>query len=424
MTDEDPTPTDLECRSCGERYAAGPDEPWRCGCGHPLDFAENPIPDGSPPPFSRLDTRRGLWAFFEFLPVSQQVTLGEGFTPLVGSTEWDAQFKLEYVFPTGSFKDRGATTTLSRAIELGVDTVVEDSSGNAGAAIATYAARAGMDAEIYVPAELPQSKLMAIQRAGARPVRVEGDREDVGAACAEAVDDGDGWYASHAWNPAFLAGTMTFAFEVAAQRDWNAPDAVVIPTGHGTLLLGAYRGFRALVDAGIVEDMPRLLAGQARGYAPIATEFGDEEAATPGAEGGSASDAEGESAPGAGSPAGADGPTGADAGPRESRGGGLGSSLSGEEPPTRNDLADGIQIREPARRGQIVDAIERTGGSAIAVGEDQVEIALDRLHRGGFYVEPTCAVGPAALRSFRDAGVLSPEADVVVALTGSGMKTM
>ncbi|MFP9060216.1 pyridoxal-phosphate dependent enzyme [Natrialbaceae archaeon A-chndr2] len=365
-------PTSLICPDCDAEYAAGPDEPWRCTCGHALEFAAEPHPNGNPLPLSQLNTTEGLWTFFEFLPIEKHVTFHEGFTPLVDAPEWDAQFKLEYVFPTGSFKDRGATTTLSRAVELGVEKVIEDSSGNAGAAIATYAARAGIEADIYVPADVKQSKLMAIQRVGARPVRVEGTREDVTAACLDAVEDGEGWYASHAWNPAFFAGTMTFAFEVAAQRGWTVPDAVVLPLGHGTLFLGAYRGFKRLNDAGIVDGMPRLLGAQAAGYAPIVSALG-----------GKASNGDGS-----------------------------------------NDIADGIQIAEPARGTQILEAIEATDGDAIALGSDPVETALDRLHLNGFYVEPTCAVAPAALRRYREEGVLDPSDDVVVPLTGSGLKTM
>jgi len=396
-------PTDLHCPECGTVYEAGPDEPWRCECGRPLDFVDEPIPDGSPPPFSKLDTRRGLWTFFEFLPVTEQVTLGEGFTPLVDAPRWDAEFKLEYVFPTGSFKDRGATTTLSRAVELGVDTILEDSSGNAGAAIATYAARAGLDAEIYVPADVKQSKLMAIQRSGARPVRIEGDREAVTEACVDAVESGDGWYASHAWNPAFLAGTMTFAFEVAAQRDWTVPDSLVIPTGHGTLLLGAYRGFRALEAAGMIDGMPRLHAVQAAGYAPIVEAVDDAIEGQP-------VDPEGED--------------------ESENGEDLEEALEilrdddGTDEEAVNEIADGIQIREPVRKGEIVEAVEETDGTAIAVSGDAVELSLDRLHREGFYVEPTCAAAPAALRQLREVDVIGPDEDVVVPLTGSGLKTL
>ncbi|WIV65876.1 threonine synthase [Natrialbaceae archaeon AArc-T1-2] len=396
--------TDLYCPACETTYDAGADEPWRCGCGHALEFADRPLPSGTPRPLSRLDTSAGLWTFFEFIPIEPHVTYNEGFTPLVDAPEWNAAFKLEYVFPTGSFKDRGATTTLSRAVSLGVETVIEDSSGNAGSSIATYAARAGLDAEIYVPADVSQSKLVTIQRAGARPVRIEGSRADVTAACLEAVEgdgdgdtapprqSGEGWYASHAWNPAFYAGTMTFALEVAAQRGWTVPDAVVLPIGHGTLFLGAYRGFSLLNEAGIVSEMPRLLGAQAAGYAPIADEYG-----------GTVDDV----------PSDLDSATDV----------GFGLSKRDDEP-TVNDLADGIQIRDPAREAQIHEAIDATDGDAVALGEDRLETELDRLHRNGFYVEPTCAVAPAALRAYRERGALAEDDDVVVPLTGSGLKTL
>lgn len=359
--------SNLRCPACSRTYSSGVDEPWRCECGNPLELEAGPLPDGPPPVFSELDTCRGLWAFSEFIPISRRATLGEGFTPLVSAPDWDAEFKLEYVFPTGSFKDRGATTTLSRAVELGVERVVEDSSGNAGAAIATYAARAGITAEIYVPAGVKASKVAAIERAGGEVVQVEGSREAVTEACIEAVERGEGWYASHAWNPAFFAGTQTVAFEIAAQRDWNPPDAVVLPLGHGTLFLGAYRGFRALENAGWIDSVPRLLGAQAKGYAPIA------------------------------------------------------DSLHGETE-GENDVADGIQIREPVRDEEIHEAISETDGGAIAVSQKDTERELDRLHRAGFYTEPTCAVAPAALREYRDRGVIEGNDDVVVPLTGSGLK--
>ncbi len=359
--------SDLWCPACDRTYPASVEEPWRCTCGHPLELAEGSLPAEGPPAPAELDATRGLWAFSEFLPIAPEVTLGEGFTPLVSAPNWNAEFKLEYVFPTGSFKDRGATTVLSRAAEVGVERVIEDSSGNAGAAIATYAARAGIDAEIYVPASVKASKVAAIERAGGEVTRIEGSREAVTEACIEAVERGEGWYASHAWNPAFFAGTQTVAFEIAAQRGWRVPEAVVLPLGHGTLFLGAYRGFRALREAGWIDSVPRLLGAQAAGYAPIA-------GALHGVEGG------------------------------------------------ENDVADGVQIREPVREEGIREAITETGGDAIAVGERATERELDRLHRAGFYTEPTSALGPAALREYRDRGVLQEDDDVIVPLTGSGLK--
>ena len=401
----DATPRRLVCSEC-ERVVA---DRWRCECGGPLNFADPPVPDRpAPDPAGGASpaVHGGLWAFAAFLAVgddpADRVTLGEGMTPLVDADGWDAEFKLEYVSPTGSFKDRGATTTLTRARELGVERVVEDSSGNAGAAIATYAARAGIDAAVYVPADVKESKLRAIRRAGAEPVRIEGGRRDVTDACVAALGeggDGDGsggddagdedregdagegrgggdpgaaWYASHAWNPAFFEGTATVAYEIAGQRGWEAPDAVVTPLGHGTLFLGAYRGFRRLERAGWIDAVPRLFGVQAAGVAPIVREL--------------------------------HGPGAADPGGRV------------------NAAADGIQIAEPVRRTEILDAIADTDGDALAVTESAAARELDRLHRAGFYTEPTCAVAPAALRELRERGALAPDDDVVVPLTGSGLK--
>ncbi|MFQ3318368.1 MAG: threonine synthase [Natronomonas sp.] len=355
----------LRCPDCGRTY----DDRWRCECGSPLRFAAQPLPAADDPTEADIDPREGLWAFEEFLPVDRHVTLGEGYTPLIDAPTWDASFKLEYVFPTGSFKDRGATTTLSRAVEVGAERVVEDSSGNAGAAIATYAARAGISAEIYVPAGVKESKVKAIRRAGADVVRVEGSREDVTDACIEAVKTGDAWYASHAWSPAFFAGTATMACEIAHQRDWSVPDAVVMPLGHGTMFLGAYRGFHALREAGWIDSLPTLLGAQAAGYAPIAAELHGE------------------------------------------------SAMAGD-----NTVADGIQIRDPIQKQQILDAIEATDGDAIALSKEAVATELETLHAAGFYTEPTCAVAPAALREYREQGIIDPDDDVVVPLSGSGLK--
>lgn len=368
----------LRCSSCGRTY----EDRWRCECGAPLDIAERSLPSDSDTDGDEhehehghkyeIDSREGLWAFDEFISVRREgrVRLGEGFTPLVdASSPWGCQFKLEYVSPTGSFKDRGATTTLARAMNVGIEHVIEDSSGNAGAAIATYAARAGVDCTIYVPASVKPGKVQAIERAGAAVVRIDGSREAVTEACIEAVEAGEGWYASHAWNPAFFEGTATMAYELAYQRNWNVPDAVVMPLGHGTLFLGAYRGFRSLCDAGWADSMPRLLGVQSAGYDPIARE------------------------------------------------------LQSDLPDDENSVADGIQIKEPVRHDQVLDAIEATDGDCIALGASAVESELEALHRHGFYVEPTSAIAPAALRAYRDRGVLAGDDDVAVPLTGSGLKT-
>jgi threonine synthase len=362
-------PARLACPDCDAAY----DDRWRCACGAPLSYERSVAADlpPDPPEPSALDRDRGLWAFADLIPepFDPRASLGEGFTPEVDAPEWDASVTLEAVSPTASFKDRGATTTVARALDLGVERIVDDSSGNAGAAFATYAARAGLDAEIYVPASVKAAKLRAIEAAGATPVRVEGGRGAVTDACVEAVETGDAWYASHAWCPAFLAGTATWAYEVAARRDWQAPDAVVSPLGHGTLFLGAYRGFRTLHEAGWTDRVPRLYGAQAAGTAPVVAALHGAEAA------------------------------------------------AGE-----NAAADGIQIAAPVRRAEILQAIAATGGDALAVDRERTEATLSRLGRAGLYVEPTCAVAPAALDTLRERGAIGPDEDVVVPLTGSGLK--
>jgi threonine synthase len=357
----------LACPDCGATH----DDRWRCSCGAPLSYAREPALPDDPPDPATLDRDRGLWAFADLIPESfdARATLGEGFTPELDAPAFDCRVTLESVAPTASFKDRGATTTVARALALGVDRVVDDSSGNAGAALAAYAARAGLDCEVYVPASVKPAKLRAVEAAGATPVRVEGDRAAVTDACVEAVESGTAWYASHAWCPAFLAGTATWAYEAAARRGWTAPDAVVCPLGHGTLFLGAWRGFRRLREAGWTDRVPRLYGVQAAGTAPVVAALHGDRAA-----------------------AGA------------------------------NDAADGVQIARPVRRAEILTAVRETGGDALAVDRDRTEAALDRLCRSGLYVEPTCAVAPAALAPLREAGALGPDEDVVVPLTGSGLK--
>jgi threonine synthase len=357
------------CVDCGRHRPERPSTPYRCDCGGAFRFADPPRPEG-PPDARVLDRDAGLWAF-GLLPVEPAVTLGEGWTPLVTGDERDVTYKLEGLSPTASFKDRGAAVTVSQASALGVDRLLEDSSGNAGAAVAAYAAAAGIDAEIFVPADAKAGKLRAIERTGVELRRIEGGRQDVTDACVAAVESAeDVWYASHAWQPAFVEGTATVAYEIAAQRGWSVPDAVVTPLGHGTLFLGLSLGFQRLRAAGWTDRLPRLYGAQAAGIAPIVADRHGETAA-----------------------AGA------------------------------NDLADGIQIRDPARRSEIDAALDATGGDVVAIDRETTAAEHRRLGQQGLHVEPTCAVAPAALDTLRDRGAVASDEEVVVPLTGHGLAT-
>ncbi len=202
------------CPACGRDIAA--DRPrWRCDCGGALDLAPGPG-------LSRHDIAAGdasLWRYAAGLLVRHPplVTLGEGWTPMV-ERDWDGAsvyFKLELQMPTGSFKDRGTAVMINHLLEIGVGPIHEDSSGNAGSSIATYAAAAGIPCRIYVPAAAPRAKLVQIAASGAEVSAIPGIRQAVTEAALAAT--ADSFYASHNWHPYFIEGTQTLAFELWEQ---------------------------------------------------------------------------------------------------------------------------------------------------------------------------------------------------------------
>ncbi len=251
----------LVCRRCGRLWPLR--EPgWRCPCGGLWDL-QGPRAD----PLA-TEAIWSLWRYRRVLPfvdasLWEKVTLGEGLTPLV-PVRPGVWCKLEYVTATGSFKDRGAAVLMSVAAGLGVDRVVVDSSGNAGRAVAAYAARAGLAAEVYVPESTPRDKVEGIAAFGARVVAVGGDRAAAAAVARAAVESTSAWYASHVYRPEFLHGVKTLAFELFEQLG-GPPGTVVVPAGNGTLVLGLWLGFRQLSIR-----PPRIVAVQAERCAPLA----------------------------------------------------------------------------------------------------------------------------------------------------------
>jgi len=277
--------------------------------------------------------------------------------------------KLEYMFPTGSFKDRGASVLVSKLRELGVKEAIEDSSGNAGCAIAAYCAKGRIDCHIYVPERAPVEKLTQIGMYGANIERVPGDREAVAAAALKAAEQG--YYASHSWNPFFLQGTKTFAFEVCEQLGWRAPDALILPVGNGTLLLGAYVGFKDLLAGGIIDTMPRLIGVQAASCSPLFQMFN----------------------------------------------GGLRDIPAITQ---RDTVADGIAVSKPIRGRQIIEAIEESRGDIISVSEPHILESLRMMGRIGYYIEPTSAVAIAGAKGYLKG---APRGEtIVIPLTGTGLK--
>lgn len=346
----------LVCRRSGAVYD-GAAPIWRSEAGGLLDVRFE-----ARFPRERIAARApSMWRYREALPIENDrsiTSLGEPLTPLVEADVLGRRLllKLDHLFPTGSYKDRGAAVLISRARELGVRRVVEDSSGNAGAAIAAYAARAGIRAEIFVPEANTPAKLAQIRSYGTTLRPIPGPRAasaDAAMAAAERT-----YYASHVWNPFFFHGTKTFAYEIVEQLGWQAPDGVIVPTGNGTLLIGAYIGLRDLVGAGVIPRIPPLFAVQAATCAPLLE----------------------------------------------------------SPPPPGPTLAEGIAIADPPRAAQCREILRETGGAVLAVTDAEIVAALRATCASGFFIEPTSAAAIAA------AARADLPGRVVTAVTGHGLK--
>jgi len=352
----------------------------RSGAAYPLDRPRWRGDDGAPlllsdlPGLGRDDIlrdRRSLWRYAAALPVAvpRPITLGEGCTPLIeaaipGGT---ALLKCEWISPSGSFKDRGASVMLSVLRDQGVSRILEDSSGNGGAAIATYAAAGGMGATIFVPEGTSPAKTVQARAAGAAIRLIPGSRQDCAdAALAEAERV---FYASHNWHPFFLEGTKTLAYELWEDLGFRAPDAVIVPCGAGSNVLGCARGFAELLRAGQIARLPRIYAAQPEACGPIAR-----------------------------------------------------AALGLSSAPARPTIAEGTAIAAPIRLGDCVAALRSSGGGAVLLSEAEIAAATRDLAGRGFYVEPTCAQAAAAFARLRAGGLIGGAETAVVVLTGSGLK--
>jgi threonine synthase len=312
-----------------------------------------------------------MWRYREMYPVTEDsavISFQEGYTPLlrVRIEDYPVFIKQDHLFPSGSYKDRGASVLLSYIKEHQIDSIVEDSSGNAGSAIAAYAARAGVSATIFVPEHTSEAKLAQIRAYGSTVEKIAGTREDTARAAYNAVHDN--YYASHSWNPLFFHGTKSFAYEICEQNNWRAPDAVIIPTGNGTLLLGAFLGFSELHRMNIIEKMPKLIAVQSNRCAPLY------------------------------------------------------ELLYGKtDIPPGKTIAEGIAIAEPVRKHQMINAIKASGGEIIIVDDDEISASLETMSTMGFYIEPTSAAAIAGLKHYLH--TLRKDEMIVTTFTGHGLKS-
>jgi threonine synthase len=360
----------LICKACKKSFSVN-ENVWQCSCGGVLDLVFQ-----SRFPIEEIEKRQpNMWRYREALPIDSDdniVSFAEGFTPLsvVPFGNRSVYIKQDYLFPTGSYKDRGASVLISKVKELGVKAVIEDSSGNAGSAIAGYCARGQVDCNIYVPADTSEGKLAQIQLFGAKLHKIRGSREETARSALKAAQST--YYASHTWSPFFFHGTKTFAFEVCEQLGWKAPDALVLPVGNGTLLLGVYIGFNELQAAGITDKVPKIVGVQTKNCAPLFKSFQD-------------------------------------------------GSTESSRINSKATLAEGIAIAEPLRGEEILEAVRMSDGSILAVNEIEIKIALKEMCALGYYIEPTSAAVIAGLKNYLKA---TDEKDTIVSIfTGNGLKT-
>ena len=357
----------LTCPRCSKSRSADMSPKACLDCGSPLDVTYSSYVNhdqGMPTPIHHHKSA---------------LTLGEGDTPVtklptIGKNLPFRQLyaKLEFLNPTGSFKDRGTASMLSVAQEHGVTELVEDSSGNAGASVSAYAARAGIKSHIFVPADAPEAKLRQIKAYGTVVHSIEGSRAAVTAAAVSYCHENGLVYTSHMLSPYFAEGTKAFAYEVADQFGREIPPNIVFPVGNGALLIGAYNGFRELRRSGHIDQIPKLHCVQSRNVMPLVSAFN-------------------------------------------------GQYWHADQ--AVKTIAGGISIAAPSRQWQILEILRLTGGSAVAVGESSIlQMQRDLAEQEGIFAEPTSAAAFAGLETLADNGVIHPGGDVLVPVTGFGLK--
>ena len=360
---------ELVCVECGSSHDADMIALSCQSCGSPLDVNYR---DSDLHTMTFADLRMPV----PFHSTSPTVTLGEGGTPLIALPSVEDAVggvrviaKLEFMNPTGSFKDRGTATMLSVAMEHGVRAVVEDSSGNAGASVSAYAARAGIAAHVFAPESAPEAKLGQIRVYEAETHPTPGPREASTEAAVAFQRQHGMVYASHNLSPYFVEGTKTFVYEIATQMA-TAPDHIVIPVGNGSLLLGAWKAYRELIERGAVAQMPKLHAIQAEAVMPLAAEF-----------------------------------------------------MGTEWRPGASTIAGGIAVGSPPRLRQSLRAIRESGGTSLAVTDASI-IRWQKLlaAREGIFAEPTSAAAFAGLELMAERGIVKRGEVALLPVTGFGLK--
>jgi threonine synthase len=379
--------TGLRCRACGEPALEGP--VFVCTrCFGPLEALYDL--DDLRERLTRevLDARDAtIWRYAELLPVSTLPTAGlrVGLSPLVPAPRLAERLGLDTLWvkddsrnPTLSFKDRVVGVAAARAVEFGFHTLACASTGNLSASTAAAASARGLRSVVFIPSDLEAAKIAQARALGATVVRVEGPYDDVNRLCLELTDELEGWAVLNVnLRPYYAEGSKTIAFEIAQQLGWRTPDVVVAPLASGSMYTKLARGFGELVTVGLLDEAPiRYLGGQAAGCGPIATAFeSGEDAVRP-----------------------------------------------VERPDT---IVRSLSIGSPADGGYSVRLARQSGGAILGVPDDATIAAIRLLaETEGIFTETAGGVTLAALRRAIDEGRVSRGDEVVLVITGNGLKTL
>ncbi|MGD9590178.1 MAG: threonine synthase [Pyrinomonadaceae bacterium] len=379
--------TDLECALCGLRHETGVVQNLCVECGKPLLVRYDLYRAGQTLTRDSLSSRQSsLWRYAEVLPVEDPaniVSFGEGWTPLLKANALARRLPLELNLfikdegqnPTQSFKARGMTMAISMANELGVKKVAVPSAGNAAGAMAAYAARAGMEAFIFMPDDTPAANVIECRQTGANVTLVNGLITDCGKIVAERKE-AEGWFdVSTLKEPYRVEGKKTMGYELAEQLGWRLPDVILYPTGGGTGLIGMWKAFDEMEAMGwIGPDRPRMVSVQSATCAPIVRAF--------------------------------------EAGERFA-----------DEFENAATVASGLRVPKAIGDFLILDAVRASGGTAIAVTDEELVAAVGEIGAAeGIFAAPEGAACLPALRKLIERGEVREGDEVVIFNTGSGVK--
>ena len=372
------TITGFECSRCGEKFLPRP--------------APTVCPKDGGPLYVRYDLEKvrrettrdaisagpsSMWRYVAVLPEAEPVSLGEGFTPMLPSRRYRNLFiKDEGLNPTGSFKARGMSTAITMLRHYGRKKLAAPSAGNAGGALAAYAAAAGLEAYVFMPKDVPIANRLEVEAAGAHLALVDGLISDCGRMVAERKEQ-EGWFdVSTLKEPFRVEGKKTMGYEVAEQLGWKLPDAILYPTGGGVGLIGMWKAFEEMEELGWVDSRrrPKMICVQAAGCAPIPKALEE------------------------GKPA-------------------------SEMWPQAHTLAAGLRVPKAFGDFIILDIIRKSGGTAVAVGDDAImEGVREMASVEGIFPAPEGAAALAAYKQLLKSGFLSGSDQVVLFNTGSGYK--